>query len=99
MSSTESFRALRIHNDAQGYRATLETLALDDLSPGEVVIKTAYSSVNYKDALAGTQLKEAGAEVMNIWNELDRGQIKEEQAFEEADKAVRRRTGAMENDL
>ena len=54
MSSTESFRALRIHNDAQGYRANLETLALDDLSPGEVVIKTAYSSVNYKDALAGT---------------------------------------------
>jgi hypothetical protein len=52
-----------------------------------------------KDALAGTQLKEAGAEVMNIWNELDRGQIKEEQAFEEADKAVRRRSGAMENDL
>lgn len=54
MSSTESFRALRIHNDAQGYRATLQTLALEDLSPGEVVIKTAYSSVNYKDALAGT---------------------------------------------
>ena len=27
---------------------------LDDLSPGEVVIKVAYSSVNYKDALAGT---------------------------------------------
>lgn len=54
MSSTESFRALRIHNDAQGYRANLETLVLDDLSPGEVVIKTAYSSVNYKDALAGT---------------------------------------------
>lgn len=54
MSSIESFRALRIHNDAKGYRAGLETLALDDLSPGEVVIKTAYSSVNYKDALAGT---------------------------------------------
>jgi acrylyl-CoA reductase (NADPH) len=54
MSSTESFRALRIHNDTQGYRATYDTLTLDDLSPGEVVIKTAYSSVNYKDALAGT---------------------------------------------
>src|SRR5690242_20424743 len=26
----------------------------DDLSPGEVLIKVAYSSVNYKDALAGT---------------------------------------------
>ncbi|TDR44037.1 putative YhdH/YhfP family quinone oxidoreductase [Tahibacter aquaticus] len=54
MSSIESFRALRIHNDAKGYRAGLETVSLDDLSPGEVVIKSAYSSVNYKDALAGT---------------------------------------------
>lgn len=54
MSSTESFRALRIHNDAQGYRASVQNLSLDELSPGEVVIKTAYSSVNYKDALAGT---------------------------------------------
>jgi hypothetical protein len=52
-----------------------------------------------KDALAGTQLKEAGAEIMNIWNEMDRGQIQEKQAFEEADKAVRKRSGAMENDL
>lgn len=54
MSSPDSFRALRIRNDAAGYRAGLETLALDDLSPGEVVIKVACSSVNYKDALAGT---------------------------------------------
>jgi NADPH2:quinone reductase len=29
-------------------------LGLEDLSPGDVVIKTAYSSVNYKDALAAT---------------------------------------------
>lgn len=49
-----SFRAFRIHNDADGYRAGIETMAVDALSPGEVVIKTAYSSINYKDALAGT---------------------------------------------
>lgn len=29
-------------------------LTLDDLDPGEVVIRTAYSSVNYKDVLAAT---------------------------------------------
>lgn len=51
---TDSFRAFRIHNDDAGYRAGIESVGLDDLSPGEVVIKTAYSSVNYKDALAGT---------------------------------------------
>lgn len=54
MSSTEDFNAFRIHNDADGYRAGIESIGLDDLSPGEIVIKTLYSSVNYKDALAGT---------------------------------------------
>ncbi|MBL8298920.1 MAG: YhdH/YhfP family quinone oxidoreductase [Rhodanobacteraceae bacterium] len=54
MSITASFRAFRIHNDAKGYRAGLEEMLIDDLSPGEVVIKVAHSSVNYKDALAGT---------------------------------------------
>jgi putative YhdH/YhfP family quinone oxidoreductase len=29
-------------------------MSIDALSPGEVLVKTAYSSVNYKDALAGT---------------------------------------------
>src|SRR5688572_9830724 len=51
---TEPFQAFRIHNDAQGYRSGIEALSVDDLSPGEIVIKTAFSSVNFKDALAGT---------------------------------------------
>ncbi|UXI70395.1 YhdH/YhfP family quinone oxidoreductase [Tahibacter amnicola] len=50
----DTFRAFRIRNDAKGYRAGIEHIAVDDLSPGEVVIKVAHSSVNYKDALAGT---------------------------------------------
>lgn len=54
MKSPDSFQAFRIHNDATGYRSGIEEIALDDLAPGEVVIKTAYSSVNFKDALAGT---------------------------------------------
>jgi putative YhdH/YhfP family quinone oxidoreductase len=49
-----SFQAFRIHNDAQGYRGGVETMHADALSPGEVLVKVAYSSVNYKDALAGT---------------------------------------------
>ena len=48
------FRAFRIHSDAAGYRSGIEDIALDDLADGEIVIKTAFSSVNYKDALAGT---------------------------------------------
>lgn len=54
MSATDAFRAFRIHDDADGYRSGIESIGLDQLSPGEVVIKTAYSSVNFKDALAGT---------------------------------------------
>jgi putative YhdH/YhfP family quinone oxidoreductase len=49
-----TFRAFRIRNDDAGYRAGIEDMDADALSPGEVLIKTAYSSVNYKDALAGT---------------------------------------------
>jgi putative YhdH/YhfP family quinone oxidoreductase len=55
MSTTPAtFNAFRIHNDTGGYRSGVEQVRLDDLAPGEVVIKTAYSSVNFKDALAGT---------------------------------------------
>ncbi len=49
-----SFKAFRIHAQNEFERAGIETLTLDDLSAGDVVIKVEYSSVNYKDALAGT---------------------------------------------
>ena len=49
-----SFRAFRIRNDEKGYRAGIEEMQADALSPGEILVKVAYSSVNYKDALAGT---------------------------------------------
>ncbi|MFD0738046.1 YhdH/YhfP family quinone oxidoreductase [Lysobacter koreensis] len=54
MTIPSRFDAFRIHSDATGHRSGIEQISLDDLTPGEVVIKTAYSSVNFKDALAGT---------------------------------------------
>src|ERR1700722_14211444 len=54
MKPESSFKAFRIHSDKSSHRAGVEELHVDDLSPGGVVIKVAYSSVNYKDALAGT---------------------------------------------
>ncbi len=54
MSLPERFRAFRIHDDEAGYRSGIEAMALDSLSPGEIVVRTAFSSVNFKDALAGT---------------------------------------------
>jgi len=50
----ENFKALRIYADDKTVEARIERLSIDDLSPGEVVIRTAYSCVNYKDALAIT---------------------------------------------
>ncbi len=54
MTVPATFRAFRIHDDVDGYRSGIEAVSLDELNAGEVVVKTAYSSVNYKDALAGT---------------------------------------------
>ena len=48
------FTAYRIHEIEKRIVARFEQLTLDQLTPGEVVIKTQYSSVNYKDALAAT---------------------------------------------
>lgn len=46
------FRALRIHEQNGLYTAAVESLALDSLPPGEVLIAVEYSSLNYKDALS-----------------------------------------------
>jgi acrylyl-CoA reductase (NADPH) len=48
------FRAFRIHQESGAVLAKYESLCLDDLSPGEVVIRAKYSSMNFKDALAAT---------------------------------------------
>ena len=50
----ERFRAFRIHQEGGKIAARLETIGLDDLGPGEVVVKVGYSTINYKDALAAT---------------------------------------------
>ncbi len=50
----ETFKAFRIHDDDGKVSARFETLTLDDLSAGEVVIRSSFSGINYKDALAAT---------------------------------------------
>jgi acrylyl-CoA reductase (NADPH) len=49
-----TFKAFRIHEAGGRIEARFEDIALHDLSPGEVVIRVAYSDINYKDALAAT---------------------------------------------
>jgi acrylyl-CoA reductase (NADPH) len=49
-----AFKAFRIHQDSGKIAPRLERIGLEDLAPGEVVVKVAYSTINYKDALAAT---------------------------------------------
>ena len=48
------FRGFRIHQEQGKIVSRFDELTLDDLQPGNVVIKVLYSSINYKDALAAT---------------------------------------------
>lgn len=50
----ESFRAFRIHQQGKQIVSRLETIGLDALNAGDVVVKVRYSTINYKDALAAT---------------------------------------------
>ncbi len=49
-----SFNIFRVHEREGKTVAGFEQAQLEDLDAGEVVVKVAYSSVNYKDALAAT---------------------------------------------
>jgi len=49
-----TFKAYRIYNEEGKVQARLIDTTLEELDPGEVVIEAAYSSVNFKDALAAT---------------------------------------------
>jgi acrylyl-CoA reductase (NADPH) len=50
----EKFTAFRIHKNDNTITSGFEQISLNDLTDGEVVIKVAYSDINYKDALAAT---------------------------------------------
>ncbi len=49
-----------------------------------------------KDAIAGAGVSSTGQELLNIWNQLDEGTMKETEAFEEADRVVRRKQAHKE---
>ena len=54
LESAAKFKAFRINDEGGRINGRLVETTLDELSHGDVVIKAAYSSVNYKDALAAT---------------------------------------------
>ena len=50
----EKFKAYRLREADRKVTAAFEQMSIDELDKGEVVIRVAYSDVNYKDALAAT---------------------------------------------
>ena len=50
----DKFRAFKLTEQEKRIKAEFVDFSLDDLDPGEVLVRVAYSDVNYKDALAAT---------------------------------------------
>ena len=50
----ENFQAYRVHENEGEPKGRMEEISLNDLNEGEVLIRTRYSSINFKDALAAT---------------------------------------------
>ena len=50
----KQFKAFRVHNENNEIAARFDQLDLDQVGIGNVVIRSAFSNVNYKDALAAT---------------------------------------------
>ncbi|WP_423409429.1 acryloyl-CoA reductase [Heyndrickxia sp. MSNUG] len=48
----DNFKAFIVNKTEEDFSAEVKTINLEDLPAGDVVIKVAYSSVNYKDGLA-----------------------------------------------
>jgi acrylyl-CoA reductase (NADPH) len=50
----QSFKAFRIHEIERKVVARFDRISLEELSPGDTVVRVRYSTINYKDALAAT---------------------------------------------
>ncbi|MFI4887351.1 MAG: alcohol dehydrogenase catalytic domain-containing protein, partial [Burkholderiales bacterium] len=48
----QTFKAYRTYEQDKVVSSRFVNLGLDDLDPGDVVIRTKYSTINYKDALS-----------------------------------------------
>ena len=52
MNLPADFQALRTHSEGGHVDSRLARLRFDDLSPGEVLVRTRYAGINYKDCLS-----------------------------------------------
>src|SRR5580700_9515286 len=54
MTTMKTFRALLVTQTDGTFAASIQEIAREMLPPGEVLVRVAYSSLNYKDGLAVT---------------------------------------------
>ena len=55
MSDTKTFKALWVEENSEGqFTRRVAERSIDDLPPGDALVRVAYSSLNYKDALSAT---------------------------------------------
>ncbi|MHC4944380.1 MAG: YhdH/YhfP family quinone oxidoreductase [Planctomycetota bacterium] len=50
----ETYKAFRVEKEGDTFVRSVKTVDLDALPPGEVMVRVAYSALNYKDALSAT---------------------------------------------
>jgi acrylyl-CoA reductase (NADPH) len=50
----DKFKAFRVHNQDGRIEARFDRVTIDEIGTGNVIIKSAFSSINFKDALAAT---------------------------------------------
>ena len=53
-SLPNQFKCFRIDQEDDKIVSGLQSISMEDINPGEITLKTEYSSINYKDALAAT---------------------------------------------
>jgi hypothetical protein len=81
--------------------AKITSLIEDDAITSEMYMERLNSMLDLgaqadRDAISQAGLSADGQELMNIWADMDRGQVDEKQAFEEADRAVRNKQASAE---
>lgn len=54
MTETTEFKAWRVHEEGDHFTGREETLPLDSLPEGDVLVRVSHSSLNYKDALSAS---------------------------------------------
>ncbi len=54
MTGNDTFRAFRIDNADGEIRGDFREMQIEELTPGDVVVRVSHSTINYKDALAAT---------------------------------------------